>query len=336
MKEDPDTTLNIGIVGAGHWGKNYVRLLHSMPGVRLAAVADLDPAKRALVRQTCPDVPVYERHQDLLAQGGCDAVVIATVASTHHALITDALLAGHDVLAEKPFTLAVAEADDLIALAAQRQRILMVAHTFLFNPAVVQIKRYLQEGMAGDIYYLRAQRTHLGLIRHDVNAAWDLAPHDISMFLYWLGEKPSTVQAIGRRILKNPREDVVFINMGFPSGPIAQITVSWADSNKQRQLDIVGSRARIVFDDLSVQEPLRIFYKGISVETEHELSFGEFKYMVRDGDIVSPKIPVQEPLRCLCDAFVHSIRTREQPYSDGTFGRDVVDVLCRISAGMDS
>jgi predicted dehydrogenase len=210
----------------------------------------------------------------------------------------------------------------------------MVAHTFLFNPSVRQIKKCIQDGLIGDIYYAKARRTHLGLVREDVNAVWDLGPHDISMLLFLLGESPLEVQAIGRRMLRKDREDVAFVNLAFPSGTIAQLSLSWADSNKERYLDIVGSRSRIAFDDLNVQEPIRIFYKGISVEPTDDTSFGEFKYLLRDGDIVSPKVAMQEPLRVLCEEFIAALVSRQRPFSDGAFGTKVVDVLCRIEAAL--
>jgi len=159
----------------------------------------------------------------------------------------------------------------------------------------------------------------------------DLAPHDISMFLYLLGESPCDVQAMGRRILRKDREDVAFINLRFPSGALANIQVSWADANKERVLDVVGSKARITFDDINIQEPIRIFEKGVSVGDDNAASsYGDFKYLFRDGDILSPKIDMKEPLSSLCDAFIDSVTTRTPPLSDGWFGRDVVKVLCEI------
>lgn len=334
MKRKADCVIRIGVIGCGRWGKNYVRHFSSMPGVQLAAVADLNPANLESVGRMNPQARVFRRHSDLLAAGGCDAVVVATTASTHYPIIRDSLERGLDVLAEKPFTLKVEHAESLVRAADRKKRILMVAHTFLFNPSIVQLKQYIADGVLGDIYYAKARRTHLGLIREDVNAVWDLAPHDVSMLLYLLGEKPSSIQAMGRRILRADREDVAFVNLSFPSGVMAHIHVSWADSNKERYLDIVGSKSRIVFDDLNLQEPIRIFYKGIAVEPTEETTFGEFKYLLRDGDILSPKIAMQEPLKILCESFINSLRTRKKSLSDGAFGRDVVEVLCRIEQAL--
>jgi predicted dehydrogenase len=329
-----DGKIRIGVIGCGHWGRNYVRLFSSMPQTELTALADANGARLSALASAHPGTRLFSHHAALLDSGLCDAVVVATTASTHHAIVRDALEADLDVLAEKPFTLNVAEAQDLTQRAERRQRMLMVAHTFLFNPSVRQIKSYIREGIVGDVYYAKARRTHLGLVREDVNAVWDLAPHDVSMFLFLLDESPVEVQAVGRRVLRKDREDAAFVNLAFPSGVIAHLSVSWADSNKERYLDIVGSRSRVAFDDLNVQEPIRIFYKGISVESSAEPSFGEFKYLLRDGDIVSPRVSAQEPLRVLCEEFVAALTSRVQPYSDGAFGTRVVDVLCRIEAAL--
>ena len=327
-------SLRIGLIGCGHWGKNYLRVLHELPGVEVAGVADPSEAARNRVTAAYPGTPVYPDHLSLLEQSNCNAIIVATIASQHTQVIEDAFLAGVDVLAEKPLTLNVEDADKLVALAREKDRIFMTAHTFLFNPSVQKMKSLLQDGVAGDIYYIKSRRTHLGLIRSDVNAVWDLAPHDISMFLYLLEEIPCEVQAMGRRFLRSDREDVSFINLRFPSGIVANIQVSWADANKERVLDLVGSKSRIVFDDINMQEPVRIFQKGVSVGDEGANTFGEFKYLFRDGDIHSPKIPMQEPLRKLCEAFVDSLHSRVPHFSDGAFGRDVVSVLCRIDQAL--
>ena len=326
--------LRIGIIGCGHWGKNYVRVFSSMAGVELAGVADPAADKLASVRRAWPGVSTYADHRALIEQAACDAVVVATTASTHHDVTAAALAAGLHTLVEKPFTLTVADASDLIRKAERRRLTLMVAHTFLYNPSVRRIRTLIREGVVGDIYYLKARRTHLGMIRDDVNAIWDLAPHDISMFLYLLGATPTRVQVVGRCVLKRGREDAAFINLEFPGGVIGNIIVSWADANKERWLDIVGSKARIAFDDLNTLEPVRIYHKGVGRDESVDSNFGEFKYLVRDGDIVSPRIEVQEPLKILCEDFLGAVRDRRPPVSDARLGRDVVAVLSRIEAAL--
>lgn len=326
-----DHRARVGIIGCGHWGKNYVRIMSSMPGVRLAAISDIEVDKLARYQKTQADLAIYTNYRELLANGKCNAVVVATIASSHYAIIKDALLAGLDVLAEKPLTLNRDEAEELALLAEKTGRVLLVAHTFLFNPSIRLIKKYISEGTLGEIYYLNSRRTHLGLIREDVNAVWDLAPHDVSVFIYLLEEDPCEIQALGRQILRSGREDVAFINLRFPSGVIGHIHVSWADSNKERFMNFVCSKYRVTFDDLNLQEPVRIFAKGVSVEPDSAANgFGEFKYLYRDGDIVSPKVIVQEPLRVLCENFIEAMETRGSYLSDGRFGARVVGVLERI------
>lgn len=320
----------IGVIGCGHWGKNYLRTFDNLSETSLVAFCDKNKSRLKTYAALYPEAKRFSSAEELLESNECDAVIISTLATTHYDLVKRALEAGLDVLVEKPFTLRVEEAEDLAARAKAKRRILMIAHTFLFNPAIRQMKQYLDEGLAGKIYYAKARRTHLGLVREDVNAVWDLAPHDISIFLYLFGKMPSRVQALGRRILRKDREDVAFINLAFPGGVIAHIGVSWTDSNKERYIDVVGSKCRIAFDDLNMQEPIRIFNKGVSVEQTTEDGFGEFKYLFRDGDIVSPMIPVQEPLRNLCEAFVEALETRKVTLSDAAFGCQVVRTLVRI------
>ena len=264
----------------------------------------------------------------------CDALVVATQATTHIDICRRALHAGLDLLIEKPVTTTVPDAQELIDLAQSQKKLLMVAHTFLFNPAVRCLKKLITEKVPGDIYFIKARRTHLGPIREDVNVVWDLAPHDLSMMLYLLGETPVEVQAMGASFLNQGNEDVAFVNLRFPSGVIGNIVLSWADSNKERYFDVVGSKARIAFDDLNSLEPIRIFQKGVSLKEERARNFGEFQFVLRDGDILSPKVAMAEPLRVLCDEFVEALCTRKEPYSGGNLGRDVVAVCEEIERQM--
>lgn len=321
----------VAVVGCGHWGRNHIRVFDTLRDSQLVAICDSNPELLATFEGQYPRAQLFTDYRQMVDGGICDALVVATIASTHYEIVKYALENGVDVLAEKPLTLTVPEADDLVRIADDNERVLMVGHTFLFNPSVRKVKEYLddEEQPVGDVYYMKARRTHLGLIREDVNVVWDLAPHDISMFMYFLGQKPTHVQAMGGNFLKATREDTVFVNLTFPGGVIASLIVSWADSNKERLLDIVGSKARIAFDDLELLEPVRIFYKGVALD-EYSDTFGEFKYLLRDGDILSPKIKPEEPLRVMCQAFLDSIETRVVELSDGRFSRDVVEVLVQI------
>ncbi|HUB68165.1 MAG TPA: Gfo/Idh/MocA family oxidoreductase [Candidatus Methylacidiphilales bacterium] len=320
--------MNIGIIGIGRWGRNYLRVFSNLPGVKLTAVCDADATRAADAAQSCPQVKVFSDVGEMLASGCCEAVVVATEASAHYAICKQCLEKKMAVLIEKPLTTREEEGRELTELAERQGVILMVAHTFLFNPAVRRLKQLLNEKAPGDIYFIKARRTHLGPIRGDVNVVWDLAPHDLSMMFYLLDERPAEIQAMGASFLKPSVEDVAFVNLRFPSGVVGNIILSWADSNKERYLDVVGSRARIAFNDLSNLEPIRIFYKGVALKEERARNFGEFQFVLRDGDIVSPQIDMAEPLRVLCEEFVQAVQTGTKPYSDGRFGTDIV-AACR-------
>jgi predicted dehydrogenase len=322
--------VNIGIIGAGRWGRNYLRVFSNLPGVALAAVCDADGARASTAVQQWPQVKVFTSVADLLASGLCQAVVVATDASTHYDICKQCLAHKVAVLVEKPLTTREKEGRELADEAARQGTILMVAHTFLFNPAVRRLKQLLKEKVPGDVYFIKARRTHLGPIRRDVNVVWDLAPHDLSMMFYLLDERPVEIQAMGAGFLDPSVEDVAFINLRFPSGVVGNIILSWADSNKERYLDVVGSRARIAFNDLSNLEPIRIFYKGVALKEERATNFGEFQFVLRDGDIVSPQIDMAEPLRILCDEFIQAVKTGIKPYSDAQFGTDIVATCSRI------
>jgi len=322
--------VNIGVIGVGRWGRNYLRVFSGLPGVKLAAICDADAARVSAASQQWPQAKTFTSVEEMLASGTCDAVVVATHASTHYTICKQCLDKKIAVLVEKPLTTREEEGRELSELADRQGVILMVAHTFLFNPAVRRLKKLMQEKVPGDIYFIKARRTHLGPIREDVNVVWDLAPHDLSMMFYLLDERPVEIQAMGAGFLNPSVEDVAFINLRFPSGVVGNIILSWADSNKERYLDVIGSRARIAFNDLSNLEPIRIFYKGVALKEEQARNFGEFQFVLRDGDIVSPQMEMAEPLRVLSEEFVQAVQTGKKPYSDGQFGSDIVATCCQI------
>jgi predicted dehydrogenase len=226
------------------------------------------------------------------------------------------------------------EAKQLVDLAQAQHLTLMVGHIFLFNAGVRTAKRFLDSRETGKLYYLHATRTNLGPIRTDVNAIWDLAPHDVSIFDHLLGVMPEWASAVGARVLGNCREDVGFITLGYSDGVIGNIHVSWADPNKVRQVVVVGSDMRIVFNDLSAQERVRVFNKGVSVVTPEAESYGEFRFLLRDGDIVSPLVESSEPLKNQATHFLQCIHDGTTPISDGMAGYRVVRVMEAIDCSM--
>jgi len=262
------------------------------------------------------------------------AVVVSTPAASHFRIAKQCLDAGKDVLVEKPLALTVHDAEELTGIAQRKGRILMVGHTFLYNMSLRKTKEVIDRAEIGKIYYIKAVRSHLGLIREDVNAIWDLATHDVSIFDFLLGIDPIEVHAVGMSFLQPKREDVAFIAFRYPAH-LGHIHVSWADSNKQRSIEIVGSKGRILFDDLNTLEPVRIFEKGI--ELDHDVAnFGEYKYLLRDGDIISPRIKMQEPLNVQSEHFIDCVANRSQPLTDGLNGVRVVRVMCRIEEAIKS
>jgi predicted dehydrogenase len=324
----------VAVVGCGYWGRNYVRILHELPGVRLGGIAERDPERREAIRGLAGGAPVVGGLEELLGcEPGISAVIVATEASAHAANIRLALERGCHVLAEKPLTLESAAAEALCRLAEERGCVLMVGHTFLFNNAVRLVRRLIREGRLGRIYYLQATRTHLGPIREDVNAIWDLAAHDVAIFNYLLGEEPVSVSAVGAAYLRPDREDVAFITLRYPEHRVGHIHISWIDSNKERRLTVVGDSARVVFDDLNNLEKVRIFEKGIAVHRDVD-NFGEFQYLLRDGDIISPKVPMREPLKLQVEEFLAAIGGEAPPLSDGWMGLAVVRILEGVQASI--
>ena len=318
--------IQMALVGYGHWGPNYLRILQFMDNAEVVTVVDRDPQALGRVRKGLPHLQTSPDFSSVLQDEKIDAVIITTPAHTHYELTRQSLESGKHTLVEKPLALSVKEAEELVNLSQKRKRILMVGHTFLYNPAVRKMKEYVDRGLLGKIYYLQAARTHLGLIRNDVSAVWDLAPHDISIFSYLLGKLPCRVSAIGMRHLNPKLEDVAFLNFFYEGEILGNIHISWVDSNKLRQVAVIGSKARIVFDDLNSLERLRIFEKGVSIDKPYT-SFGEFQLLLRDGDIVSPKVEAEEPLRNVCLDFIQSIQTKKKPLADGMNGLQVVRAM---------
>lgn len=319
--------LGIAIAGCGYWGINYVRVFQELPGTRLVGVCDVRQERLDAVRQRFPSAFVTKRLDDLLAVEGVNAVVICTEATSHYAVARQCLKAGKHILVEKPLTIQVSESEELNALANENNLVLMVGHTFIYNAAIRKLKEYVSAG-ADQLYYLYAQRTNLGPVRRDVNALWDLATHDIAIFNYLLEDTPEWVSAVGARVLRNGREDVGFIALGYPGGALAHIHVSWADPSKTRKVVVVLADRRIVFDDLNGLEQIRVFEKGIRPMTdEPPVGYGEYRMTIRDGDIVSPKIESREPLKDQCAHFLGCIESGATPLTGGREGIDVLRVL---------
>jgi predicted dehydrogenase len=326
--------IRIAVFGAGHWGPNLIRNFHNKTVSEVAWVGDPDQARLAQVSTRFPDVQVSLGPDAALADASVDAVVVATPTSTHHGLVKAALLAGKHVLVEKPITAASAQGAELVALAHEKGRVLLVGHVFVYNPAVQRVRQYLRDGALGRVYYISMQRTNLGPIRMDVNAAWDLASHDVSIVNYWLGAEPLTASAVGGVWINAGIEDAVFATLRYPGEVLVNLHASWLNPRKSREITVVGDQKMLTFDDMNMNEPLRLYDKQVSdarVKAGFIDTFATFRASVRDGDILIPKVAPGEPLKAECDHFLDCILGKAEPVTHGEAGVAVVRALEAIA-----
>lgn len=329
--------IQVAVVGTGYWGPNLVRNLASVTGVTVHTLCDLDVAKAERIRQrACPEARIETDAAVVAANPEIDAVVIATPVRSHHQLCRRFLEAGKHVFVEKPLAQSVAECADLVALAEQQGRILMVGHVFIYNPAVVRIREILAAGDLGSLLYIYSQRVNLGRVQTDLNAMWSFAPHDLSILDYWLGAEPERVSARGFSCLGNGIEDVVFMVLEYPGGIGAHLHLGWLDPRKQRQMTLVGSKQMLVYDDVSLDAKITLYDRGI--KDLHDFihapkTFADFQVQLRSGDIRVPALSFSEPLQRECQHFVDCIRNGERPITDAAAGLRVVKVL---EAGAES
>ncbi|MGE0443168.1 MAG: Gfo/Idh/MocA family protein [Gemmatimonadales bacterium] len=314
--------VRVGVIGAGAWGRNHVRTVAAMADAELAGVCDLSPAVRDRTARAYPGVLVTDSVDALLERS--DAVVVASTARTHGPLGLAALRAGKPVLIEKPFALTGAEAAEVAAESARLGVPALVGHLLEFHPVVEYLKRMVDEGALGEVFYLYSQRLNLGQVRPDENALWSLGPHDVSVALYLMGEAPVSVSAQGHSYLQQGIEDVVFLTLTFRSGVVAHAHMSWLDPHKERRLTVVGSKKMAVFDDMAPREKLRLYDKG--VDRPDYRSYGE-SLAIREGDIWIPKIANAEPLALELAHFVKVARGEPASRADALDGVRVVRVL---------
>lgn len=316
--------INIGQVGLGQWGPNVLRNFAALPEVRVKMCCDLDEtALRRAALQT-PGLETTADYQRLLDDPDIEAIVVTAPSAIHYELAKAALLGGRHVFVEKPIALAAAHAAELVALADAGRRVLMVGHLLMYHPAVASLKRLVDNGDLGEIYYIYTSRLNLGQVRRHENAMWSLAPHDISVILYLLGEEPLSVAAQGLTYLQPGVPDTVFATLRFASGRAAHVHVSWLDPHKVRRITVVGSRKMAVFDDIEATEKLRIYDKGVNPPAYD--SYGD-ALSLRFGDIYIPRVDMREPLRLECQHFIDCIVQGTTPLSDGRNGLQVLRVL---------
>ena len=314
-------TVRVGLVGLGYWGPNLLRVLSDMDSVEVAWICDLDPDRLTRFGRRHPTVRATGDYDDLLNDTALDAILIATPVFTHFDLASSALRAGKHVFVEKPLAPSVIEADELIELAEMQGRSLMCGQTFLYSPPVRAVKRMLDTGELGDIFFISSSRVNLGLHQRDVSVIWDLGPHDFSILLYWLGEMPDTVMTTGRDSIVRGIPDVAFLNLRFPSGIVANVELSWLAPSKLRRTAVVGSNKMVVYEDGS-PEPIRIFDSGVVYKDPE--TFGEYHLSYRTGDITSPRLPATEPIAHELTEFVQMIHGRPCELNNIDVARKVV------------
>jgi predicted dehydrogenase len=333
------STIQVCVVGAGHWGPNLIRNFDNPPASRVRFVVDRDPARLAQVRSRFPHVETTESLARALGDREVDAVVVATPTSTHAAIVKAALEAGKHVLVEKPITKRSTDAAELIALAEKKKTVLMVGHVFIFNQAVQTVGKYIDAGDLGRIYYVSMVRTNLGPIRLDVSASWDLMSHDISIVNYWLKSQPVAASALGGNWINPGIEDAVFATLRYPDNILVNVHASWLNPRKAREIMVAGDKRMLTFDDMDLLEPVRIYDKQVTDKTTTPGfidTFASFRASVREGDITIPRVPGGEPLKAECDHFLECVRDGKPPLVGGKEAIAVVKVLEAIDRSMRS
>jgi predicted dehydrogenase len=323
-------TINVVIVGVGEWGPNLLRNFHAPPRSRVRAVVDEDPERLEEVGRRFADVALYSNAAPAFEDQRIDAAVIATPTSTHFELAQAALRSRKHVLVEKPLALTSDEAEQLTIEAEAEGCTLMVGHLFLFNNGVRRVKEEIDSGTLGRIFYASMVRTNLGPIRRDVNAAWDLAAHDISIATFWFDHQPLAASAVGGCWINRGVEDAFFATLRYPDDILVNLHVSWLNPRKARDITVVGDQAMLTLDDMNLTEPLRLYDKGVVEERDvpsYIDTFASFRSNVREGDVRIPRVELGEPLRAECDHFLDCIEEGKAPLTSGGDGASVLRVL---------
>ena len=323
----------VGVVGCGYWGPNLVRNFTGLPNCNLRAMCDLNEARLKHMRGLYPNVEGVTDFGHLLNGVGLDAVVVAAPVKHHFPLAKAALLAGKHTLIEKPMAASSAECEELIEIAESKGLVLMVGHTFLYSAAVRKIAEIVQAGDIGEIRYINSRRLNLGLFQKDINVAWDLAPHDISIILHILEEFPLAVNCQGNAHVTPGIEDVTNISMSFRHKRFATIQSSWLEPRKVREMTIAGTRRMIVYDDLETHEKIRIYDTRVERPPHHD-TFAEFHYSYHYGDIYIPYIKQEEPLKAECQHFIDCIEKGAKPLTGGQEGLELVRILEAASTSL--
>ncbi len=328
------SVINVGVVGCGYWGPNLARNFDALPGCRLKAVCDSDAERLRHMRSLYPEVEIHVDYDQFLRDSSLDAVVIATGARHHHPMGKASLMTGRNTFIEKPIATSSAECEELIRIAHERQLVLMAGHTYRYSPVVRRIKEIVDSGELGEIRYISAQRLNLGVFQRDINVTWDLAPHDLSIILYLMGEAPLSVNCQGSANVSPWIHDITNMWLAFPKNRSATIRSSWLDPRKSREMTIVGSKKMIIYDDLANREKIRIY--DVRVESPpHYDNFADFHYNYHHGDVVIPYVNQEEPLKVECQHFLDCIRDGTEPLTHGGQALQVIQILEAASRSLE-
>ena len=325
--------ISLGVIGCGYWGPNLIRNFTQLSGCSVIGMCDLNEVRLKHLGALYSSVPTFTDFRQLLRTTGLDAVAIATPVKHHFPLAKESLLAGKHTFIEKPMASSSAECEELIEIAERRGLVLMIGHTFLYSSPVQKITQIIRTGDVGEIRYINSRRLNLGLFQRDINVAWDLAPHDISIILHLLGEFPESVNCSGNAHVTPGIEDVTNMSLTFSQQRFATIQSSWLEPRKIREMTIVGTQRMIIYDDLQTHEKIRVY--DVRVERPpHYDSFAEFHYSYHYGDSYIPYLKQEEPLRTECEHFLDCIQNGAAPVSGGLAGLEMVRILEAASASL--
>lgn len=317
----------VAVVGLGYWGPNLVRNFYALLGENLRACCDQKSQRGRFILQNYPSVRFTDDLEAILADPDIDAVAVATPVDTHYLLAKAVLTAGKSVLVEKPMCSTVEQAEELVNLADRNGKVLMVDHTFVYNPAVRKMKEIVDSGQLGELLFVDSIRINLGIFQPDVNVVWDLAPHDLSIVQYLVGRSPRSLSAFGAAHAGNGIESIAYINLDFGDGLIANFHVNWLSPVKIRHTVVGGRKRSLIYNDLDPIEKVKIYDSGITVR--HDDLEGRRRQLIeyRTGDIWAPHIAQQEPLRTMVTHFVECLREHRRPMTDGRAGLEIVRIL---------
>jgi predicted dehydrogenase len=318
--------IKVGVVGCGYWGPNLIRNFRSLRDCNLKVMCDISEKRLLHLKSLYPEVEGVTDFNQMLNGSGLDAVVVATSVRMHYPMAKASLLAGKHTFIEKPMASSSKECEELVEIAEKKGLVLMVGHTFLYSPAVRKIKEIVEWGDLGEIRYMCARRLNLGLYQKDINVAWDLAPHDISIILHVMEELPVSVNCRGSTHVTPGVEDVTTMCLNFRNNRSAIIQSSWLDPRKTREMTIVGSKRMIVYDDVPAIEKIKVYDARVE-RPPHYDTFGEFHYAYHYGDMYVPYIKQEEPLRSECQHFLDCIKEGISPLTDGRRGLELVRIL---------